>query len=196
MSQSVLFDHALPKQKLPTNLTTKNHAVHRWFNFIAGFSPEFVSDWIDDSGVKATDGLLIDPFAGMSTALVQANLDGVRSVGYEPHPFFYDISLAKLNSSESQTVDMIERVCLSLRPVSEELSFVWSLDAIKFLAKLVPDTELKLLAAAVQAEHQIPVNSRPMFRLVVSPCLGGNDTVTDRRNIQGTHQCQTVKRVP
>ena len=30
----------------PTNLTTHRHPVDRWFNFIAGFSPEFVSSCI------------------------------------------------------------------------------------------------------------------------------------------------------
>src|ERR1700729_1814086 len=116
MTQLAFFNDALPKQKLSTNLTTKNHAVHRWFNFIAGFSPEFVTKCIEQSGVKEKEGCLIDPFAGTSTALVQANVEGVRSVGFEPHPFFYDVSLAKLRLSDVQTVDRIERVFLSLSP--------------------------------------------------------------------------------
>ncbi len=40
---------AASKAKLPTNLTTKKHPVHRWMNFIAGFSPEFVSSCIQGS---------------------------------------------------------------------------------------------------------------------------------------------------
>jgi hypothetical protein len=171
MSQLVFFNDAVPKKKLPTNLTTKKHPVHRWLNFIAGFSPEFVTKCIEESGVKQKEGCLIDPFAGMSTALVQANAEGVRSVGFEPHPFFYDVSLAKLRISDVQTVSLIEQACLSLTPFSGSLSAVWSPDAVKFLEKLVPDVELRLLASALQTESQIPPEGRHIFRLILSRTL-------------------------
>jgi DNA modification methylase len=171
MNQLTFFNDTLPKQKLPTNLTTRNHAVHRWFNFIAGFSPEFVSQCIEESRVNATDGVLIDPFAGMSTALVQANMDGVQSVGYEPHPFFYDISKAKIHLTDTECVSEIQQVCESLGLFQNDLSSVWSTDALKFLMKLVPESELRILASALQVEPLLPVQNRPMFRLVVSRLL-------------------------
>jgi DNA modification methylase len=93
MRQLRLFEYEPSKEKLPTNLTTNRHPIHRWFNFIAGFSPEFVSSCIQESGLTA-DEMLIDPFSGLSTSLVQANFHGICSVGFEAHPFFYDISLA------------------------------------------------------------------------------------------------------
>jgi DNA modification methylase len=171
MSQLALFNDALPRHKLPTNLTTRNHAVHRWFNFIAGFSPEFVSSCIEDSGLKRSGGILIDPFAGASTALVQANIDGVRSIGYEPHPFFFDMSQAKLRLTDMENIDRIEAACASLAPYRGDLSSVWSPDALKFLTKLIPETELKILAAALDVERLLPKRSQPAFRLVVSRVL-------------------------
>ena len=30
-------------EKLPTNSTANRHTIHRWFNFVAGFAPEFVA---------------------------------------------------------------------------------------------------------------------------------------------------------
>jgi DNA modification methylase len=171
MDQLVFFNDALPKQKLPTNLSTRNHAIHRWFNFIAGFSPEFVSWCIDESRVKATGGVVIDPFAGMSTALVQANIEGVRSVGYEPHPFFYDISTAKVHLTDLEGLAEIERACESLQPFVDDLSCVWSPDALKFLLKLVPELHLRVLASALQIESFLPERIRLMFRLVVSRLL-------------------------
>ena len=95
MRQLKLFEYESPREKLPTNLTTNRHPIHRWFNFIAGFSPEFVTWCIKETNLKASD-VLIDPFSGLSTSLVQANIQGISSVGFEAHPFFYDISLAKL----------------------------------------------------------------------------------------------------
>lgn len=85
------FENLLPKEKLPTNLTTNRHPIHKWYNFIAGFSPEFVSQCIQDANLKPED-IIIDPFAGLSTTLVQANSAGFPAVGFEVNPFFYDIS--------------------------------------------------------------------------------------------------------
>jgi hypothetical protein len=50
----------LPDHKLPTNLTTRNFEVHRWFNFIAGFSPEFVAREIVSAKLKPGSSLSID----------------------------------------------------------------------------------------------------------------------------------------
>jgi hypothetical protein len=78
---------------LPTNTTTHQHAVHRWFSFIAGFSPEFVALCCEG----AEPGVLVDPFAGCGTALVVARERGWRSIGFEPHPFFSRIARAKVS---------------------------------------------------------------------------------------------------
>ena len=82
--------------KLPTSLTSRHHEIHRWFNFVAGFSPEFVASCIDGAeGVR--DGYVLDPFAGAGTTLVEAQLAGLPATGYEPHPFFAEMARAKLD---------------------------------------------------------------------------------------------------
>ena len=101
--QLELFPRTIPKRKLPTNLTTGHHPIHRWFNFTAGFSPEFVKSCIHEAGLEETD-VLIDPFAGLSTALVQANFEGIHSVGFEPHPFFFG-NAAKVTQAAYLTAD-------------------------------------------------------------------------------------------
>ena len=90
---------SLPLTRLPTNTTTNNHAVHRWFNFIAGFSPELVQAAIQlESGNIDGNLTLLDPFSGCGTAPLAARLQGASAVAYEPHPFFSIISEAKANS--------------------------------------------------------------------------------------------------
>src|SRR5437588_12930598 len=84
-------------ERLPTNTTTYQHPIHRWFNFIAGFSPEFVGQCCDQMGLRAGD-ILLDPFAGCATSPLVACQRGMRAIGYEPHPFFYRIGRAKLPS--------------------------------------------------------------------------------------------------
>jgi hypothetical protein len=63
MRQLKLFEVSPSKERLSTNLTTNRYAIHRWFNFIAGFSPEFASWCIHEARLKK-DGMVIDPFAG------------------------------------------------------------------------------------------------------------------------------------
>src|SRR5688572_24378795 len=90
------------RDRLPTNTTTRQHPIHRWFNFIAGFSPEFVHECCDRAAI-GTDAILLDPFAGCATAPVVACERGFRAIGYDPHPVFSRIARAKLPSPAWRT---------------------------------------------------------------------------------------------
>lgn len=83
---------AVTAARLPTNTTASHHAVHRWFNFIAGYSPEFVEQQC--RGHRSLR--VLDPFAGCGTSLVVAQDLGHTGVGYEAHPFFARIARAKV----------------------------------------------------------------------------------------------------
>jgi hypothetical protein len=71
----------ISEARLPTNTTARFHRVHRWFNFIAGFSPEFVDH-----------------------SLVTAAERGLYAVGYDPHPIFSRICNAKLVGTDAAHV--------------------------------------------------------------------------------------------
>ena len=141
---------SLPRRMLPTNVTANRHAVHRWFNFIAGFAPEFVAAQCPPS----SSGLLLDPFAGCGTSLVTAQTLGLRAIGYEPHPFFVRIARAKTGARPTTTRLLeIEQTLLagihSLRRAS-----TLAAPAEVFLAKLFePDTLLQLLSARTALEE-------------------------------------------
>ena len=89
----------------PTNITTHRHTVDRWFNFIAGFSPEFVQTCLDAN--KGPRKVVLDPFMGCGTVQVQANKLGWFSLGYEAHPVFYRIAYAKTFAKDLCT-DLLE----------------------------------------------------------------------------------------
>src|SRR5438128_2492010 len=103
---------ALSKERLPTNTTTERHAVHRWFNFIAGFSPEFVHQCCD-SLQRRMPCLLLDPFVGCGTAPVVAKQRGMESLSFDPHPIFARIAKAKLATVSLDEVGRIEDVIMS-----------------------------------------------------------------------------------
>src|SRR6516225_196085 len=81
-------------ERLPTNTTTHQHPIHRWFNFIAGFSPEFVHECCQEVAGREHPIGLLDPFAGCATGPLVACQRGMRATGYEPHPFFFRIAKA------------------------------------------------------------------------------------------------------
>lgn len=159
---------ALASHKLPTNLTTRNHAIHRWMNFTAGYSPEFVASCLERDGV--TRGLILDPFAGMGTTLVVANSLGLDAVGYEPHPHAAMMCRAKTMSRSLESVDRIESVLRTLRPVSS-LEEVWSESQLAFLSKLIDESQLQLLTAARLREVEFAESDAPLYRLVVTRLL-------------------------
>jgi len=68
----------------------KSLPVHRWVPWIAGFSAAFV-DGVLDAHLPAKAGrgqpLVLDPFAGVGTTLVQAAWRGCRCLGFELNPY-------------------------------------------------------------------------------------------------------------
>ena len=154
-----------------TNAASRKLPIHRWFNFIAGFSPQFVSHCIAESDV-ASNGYLLDPFAGSGTALLSAQIEGVRSIGYEPHPFFAEMARAKL--ATDLTEHDVEAVCGVVkaqldRPMAPEN--VWEGKALTFLQKLVPRERLSRLAGCPAAVPGLAEGRRPIFHLLVSRIL-------------------------
>jgi hypothetical protein len=82
--------------------------VHRWVPWIAGFSAQFVEDvmtsYLPRPG-KARH-LILDPFAGVGTSLVEALKAGHDTIGYEINPFAALVSTAKVNCVEVHPTDL------------------------------------------------------------------------------------------
>lgn len=60
--------------------------VHRWVPWIAGFSKHFIKDAITTYLTRPRQTIL-DPFAGVGTTLVEAELLGHDAVGFEINPY-------------------------------------------------------------------------------------------------------------
>jgi len=66
-------------------LFPKDEAAHRWYRFVLSFPPQLVREYIDRFHLTRKS-LVLDPFCGTGTTLVEAKKQGVRSVGLEAHP--------------------------------------------------------------------------------------------------------------
>ena len=61
-------------------------SFHRWYNFVLGFSDQVVGQIIDTFGVT-TDEVVLDPFAGTGTTMIECAKFGISSIGIDANPF-------------------------------------------------------------------------------------------------------------
>jgi hypothetical protein len=98
----------------------KNLPVHRWVPWIAGYSASFVDDVISAYlGHRKTSALVIDPFCGVGTTLLQAVLRGHNAIGFEINPYPALVARAKL-SALTIDLDKLDSTLLSMRKASRK----------------------------------------------------------------------------
>lgn len=69
----------------PAFASNKTLPIHRWIPWIAGFSSDFVKTALNN--YLGDKSVVLDPFAGVGTTLVEATLLGHDTVGFEINPY-------------------------------------------------------------------------------------------------------------
>jgi DNA modification methylase len=69
----------------PAFAGNKNTPIHRWVPWIAGFSSHFVKGALNRC--LDGEGVVLDPFSGVGTTLVDAVLQGYDAIGFEINPY-------------------------------------------------------------------------------------------------------------
>ena len=82
----------------PAFMANRETPVHRWVPWIAGFSRQFVQDALARHLPGPGAGVVLDPFAGVGTTLVEADLAGHEAVGFEINPYAAFAARAKLGA--------------------------------------------------------------------------------------------------
>jgi DNA modification methylase len=96
----------------PSFAINKSMPVHRWVPWIAGFSKEFVSDALDRHLRKS--GLVLDPFAGVGTTLVESIIRGHCAVGFEINPYA-ELACRVKSNAHSFPIDLFRRTVRAYR---------------------------------------------------------------------------------
>ena len=81
-------------------MANRETPVHRWVPWIAGFSRQFVQDALTRH--LSGPGVVLDPFAGIGTTLIEADIAGHAAVGYEINPYAAFAARAKLGAHRQE----------------------------------------------------------------------------------------------
>lgn len=94
----------------PSFAGNKTQPIHRWVPWIAGFSSSFVRDALGK--YLNSKGVVLDPFCGVGTTLIEAGLLGHSVIGFEINPYAAQASRVKIQSyqiSAGKLYDAISR---------------------------------------------------------------------------------------
>jgi DNA modification methylase len=82
------FKRGLNKTPSATNnkLGQEDRLVHDWYRFVQSFPPHLVRAYLHEFSVHS-GSLVLDPFCGTGTTLVECKLNGIQSIGIEANPF-------------------------------------------------------------------------------------------------------------
>ena len=72
--------------------------VHEWYRFVLSYPPHLVRDYVRRFGLKS-GALVLDPFCGTGTTLVECKKLGIDSVGFEANPVVHFAAQTKLDWS-------------------------------------------------------------------------------------------------
>ena len=105
-----ILDRPQPIQFLPNT----NERVHRWSPYVQGFSAGFVQSVFDTyKGDYGDRPVVLDPFAGSGTVIVQAKLNHLESYGVELNPLLQFIAATKIDTWDVSS-DRLTRIAETL----------------------------------------------------------------------------------
>ena len=92
----------------------KSLSLHRWANWIAGFSGEFARSailrYLPSPHSRQAGLTVLDPFAGVGTTLVEANRLGLNSIGFEINPFAAMVCRVKMGAADVSPKELSETI--------------------------------------------------------------------------------------
>ncbi len=81
-------------------LLPDDRGVHDWYRFVLSFPPHLVRTYMELFGVDRSQ-VVLDPFCGAGTTLVESKKSGIASVGMDSHPMAHFASSVKVDWSLS-----------------------------------------------------------------------------------------------
>lgn len=77
-------------------LASEDKAFHDWYRFVLSYPAHLVRSYIEDFQLKQND-VILDPFCGTGTTVVEAKLQGIPSIGLEANRFAHFAGNVKID---------------------------------------------------------------------------------------------------
>ena len=140
---------------IANKLATEDRAFHDWYRFVLSYPPHLVDSYLQDFGLTE-DNVVLDPFCGTGTTIVQAKLSGIRAIGLEANPFAHFASSVKIDWEvdlellSSQARRISERVLATLESqgIDDRHTFDGQVDPA-VLRQLAPEAEKLLITGSI-----------------------------------------------
>ncbi|KAF0108661.1 MAG: hypothetical protein FD146_547 [Anaerolineaceae bacterium] len=134
-------------------LDPQDRAFHDWYRFVLSFPPHLVRDYIKKFELNSKS-VVLDPFCGTGTTLIEAKLAGMKVVGLEGNPFPHLASAVKtdwdldadiLSSRTRQIADEAIKI-LEAQGIDDNFPFEKEHQNLKSLS---PDAEKLILSNSI-----------------------------------------------
>ena len=76
------------------SIAYEDRAFHDWYRFVLSYPPHLVRDYINNFELDG-QSVILDPFCGTGTTLIEAKLNRIKAMGLEANPFPYFASRVK-----------------------------------------------------------------------------------------------------
>ena len=139
-----------PANRGSNKLSPQDRAFHDWYRFVLSFPPHLVRHYLNKFNLSG-DHVILDPFCGTGTTLIEAKLAGVKSIGLEANQFPFFASTVKLDwnlspeflTSQTQEIANAARAMLQTQGIDDNSIFDQAPE--KFTLRTLPKEGMSLL---------------------------------------------------
>jgi hypothetical protein len=103
VDMEALLDEREIKNSKINKLGHSDRVFHDWYRFVLSFPPHLVQRYIKEFGLGADD-LLLDPFCGTGTTVLEAKLNNIPAIGIEANNFAHLASSVKTDWNISASI--------------------------------------------------------------------------------------------
>jgi DNA modification methylase len=149
-----LFPEYGVKNSVRNKLSYSDREFHDWYRFVLSYPPHLVRQYLYEFKLNKED-IVLDPFCGTGTTLVESKLQNISSIGIEANPFAHFASSVKtdwlIDHRELLEIAVIVRDLAELEINRQGLSDSPTLMNLNLnsLRKLTPEQEKLILKDSI-----------------------------------------------
>lgn len=93
--------------------------IQRWYRYKEGYSVKLMQQLFDEHEVKKGD-IILDPFCGSGSTLIQGKTIGLKGIGFEVNPFSAFLAKAKTQNYDNFTANDFKKISKKILLVSDK----------------------------------------------------------------------------